>query len=214
MRPLLPLLLLAACTPTRAVRPLPKGAVDVAASIGGPLTSDLGATIPVPLTNVGVIVGVDGLTNVHGTIHPTLLAVRGFGGSIGASRQLWAQRGPSPRLMADITLSGFGADAVPGGEPGAFRGFADVSGVLSWDLGPHAVYTGVGLFVQPAARTTAHLNPMVGTLLQPGRVGVALEAEWLAPYAPNATTATNWGGIGGRGALQLTAGLRLALGNR
>lgn len=214
MRFLLPIFLLAGCTPSRAVKPLPKGALQLTASLGGPLTSDLGPTIPLPLTNVGIVYGVDGLTNVHATVHPSGLAVRTFGGSVGVARQIWDQQGASPRLMADATVSAFVGDAVPGGEGAAGRVFTDVSGVLSWDLGAHSVYTGLGLFVQPSPTPTAHLTPMLGTVLRPGRVGVQLEAEWLAPYVDNRPLATNWSGIGHRGALQLTVGLTYTLGGR
>lgn len=201
------------CTTSRAVRPLPAGTGALTASLGGPLNSNLGATIPIPLTSVGYVRGLDGRTNVHGAFYPTgLAAFRVFGMSGGVARQIWDQDGGFPRLMADLTVSGFVGDAVDGGEGPKGRVFTDLSGVLSWDLGDHSLYTGLDVFVQPAPTTIAHLTPMGGVVLRRGRTGVSFEAEWLAPYVDNRPLAADWNGIGHHGALQLQAGLELRLG--
>jgi hypothetical protein len=210
---LLTALFTAGCTPSRAVKPLPAGTGAITASLGGPLISDLGPTIPLPLTSIGYMHGLDGKTNLYGSLHPTSLAAfRVFGASLGASRQLWEQQGLSPRLMTGVTLYGFAGDAVDGGDGPAGRVFGDVSAMLSWDLGRHTVYTGAGLFVQPAPTFAAHVTPTLGAQLQPGRLGVQLEAEWLAPYVDNRPLAASWRGIGHHGALQLSVGLSFRLG--
>ena len=210
---LLLITLMAGCTTSRAVKPLPRGTGALTASLGGPLNSNLGPTIPIPLTSVGYVRGVDGRTNVHGEVYPTgMAAFRVFGASAGVARQLWEQQGAYPRLMTDFTVSGFVGDAVDGGEGPKGRVFTDLSGVLSWDLGDHSLYTGLDLFVQPGPTPGAYLTPLVGTVLRRGRTGVSLEAEWLAPTVDNRPLAATWRGIGHRGALQLQAGLELRLG--
>lgn len=213
MRTLLPLLALVGCTTSRAVKPLPKGSGALTASIGGPMIADLGPTIPLPMTTVGGVYGVDGKTNVHGALHPTgLAAFRVLGASVGVARQLWDQQGASPRLMADATVSGFFGDAVNGGLAPSGRVFVDVSGVLSWDVGDHSLYTGLDLFLQPTSPEQPHLTPLVGAEIRRGRTGVALEAEWLAPYVDNRPLAARWWGPAHRGALQVQMGFTFRLG--
>ncbi|MCB9669994.1 MAG: hypothetical protein H6734_11020 [Alphaproteobacteria bacterium] len=214
MRHLLPLLLVA-CSTSRAVRPLPAGTGALTASLGGPINADLGAPIPLPLTTIGYAYGVDGKTDVHAAIHPTAAAAFGvFGASVGVARQVWDQQGGSPRLMTDLTLHAFGGDAAAGPPLAAGRAFAELSGVLSWDVREHSLYTGTDLFFQPGPRATAHLSPLGGAILRRGRTGVAFEAAWLAPYVDNRPLAAHWIGPFHRGAVQLKLGLELGLGRK
>lgn len=209
----MPLMLLAGCTTSRAIKPLPKGAGAVTASLGGPLTADLGPTIPLPLTSIGYMHGLDGKTNLHGSFFPTGLLAFGLpGASLGVARELWPAEGRAPRLMVDGTLSAFAGNAAKGLPAGAGRVFVDTSAVLSWDVREHSVYTGFDVFLQPAPEVNLHLTPMLGAELRRQRVAVAFEAEWLVFYADNRLGAANWWGPGHRGALQLQLGLSYRVG--
>ena len=204
---ILPILLLG-CTTSRAIKPLPKGGMEITTTAGGPFISNLGPTIPIPMLSVGGIYGLDGKTNIHGDFFLTGLFAFGVGGvSTGIARELWPAKGGLPRLMVDGTILYFNGDVRPGPPEGGSRFFGDVSAVVSWDLGNHTVFGGLDTFIQPFPGFELNLSPLLGVEFRHQRTAITVEAMWLAPYRNNLPVTASWWGPFHRGALQVQLGL-------
>lgn len=203
------LLALTGCAASRAVAPLPKGAVAGQASLGGPLLV-FGAPLPVPITTIGAGYGVTDRFGVHGAVHPTGLILFGVVGlDVGASYELVPPKGARPRLMGDLTLSAFAGDTSSEGAPFGVRVFPEAQLVASWDLGErrHHPYVGLDLFTQPLPTPAAYLSPMLGFEVQASRrLGLQVEGKWIAPYASNLPNFVDWVGIAHQGGISAQLG--------
>ncbi|MBN2799818.1 MAG: hypothetical protein JXX28_11780 [Deltaproteobacteria bacterium] len=211
---LLPLLPLLGCAASRGHTPVPAGQVAWTASLGGPVVEYFDGLKPLPLSALGGAYGVDGRTTVHGAILPTGLALFGvLGLEGGASHLLW--EGESSRLMADGSLWVFagphnGAASIDyDPAPGGLRVFPE--GQLLWarDLGPHTVYAGASLFVQPWPDPTALPAPLLGAEVRLGRLGLQPELSWVEAWKDNEPYSPQFLGVSGHGALSLRLGLTL-----
>ena len=65
--------LITSCAPARFVEPLQKKEIAVGANFGGPVISQGGLTIPIPLTAIEVGYGLDTNLTIHGGIHTTAM---------------------------------------------------------------------------------------------------------------------------------------------
>lgn len=208
-------LVAAGCATSRALEPLGRGRGAVTASFGGPMFVNNGVPMPLPLGSVGYAHGVSDRTNVHGALYPTL--VRGlYGAHVGAATALLAADGGRPGVMIDGTLYVFGGDAATGDPAGGVRLFPDVSAVAAWELaGGHHPYVGLDLFTQPFPSPRAWPSPMAGfELVADGRVGVQLEAQWIAPWRNTDDLVVDWVGPGKQGALSVQLGATVYLGRK
>ncbi|NCG21371.1 MAG: hypothetical protein GWP91_20365 [Rhodobacterales bacterium] len=215
MRPLLVLLLLVGCSVSHSVRPLAKGTGALQVSMGGPISKDLPTPVAfvVPITTLGYAHGLTEKTSVHGAFHPAGLAAFGiFGMDLGATTLLAEGEGARPRFMLDGDLAFFTGDNTQGDPKGGSRLFPSVEVVGAWDLGNHAVYTGINQFVQPFPGFRYHVTPLVGTMLTAKRVDVQIEYKWMAPASKNALTAAEFVGPFGLGASAVQIGLGIRLG--
>lgn len=208
------LLPLAACTTVHGVRPLGAGAVAVEAEVGGPLAEVYGAPIPVPLSSVGVTVGVSDQTDVHAALHPSPLLFFGVvGGEAGVSTQFLAPRGAAPRLMGDLTVLAFGGDTSPEGPEGGVRTFVQPTLTTSWDWGregAQTVYLAGALFTQPWPRVELLPAFSAGNRWAAGRFLGTTEVTWIAPFTSSADLVPTYyapGRLGGF-AVRLGAGWR------
>ena len=102
--------MLAACGTTHLVRPVGRGQTRISLSAGGPLATIGSATIPVPMTTLGVAHGVTDAVDVHADIHPFGWiftsgegSISPIGGTIGAA----VHPIPTPRGRHWLTI---GAD--------------------------------------------------------------------------------------------------------
>ncbi|MDP2313293.1 MAG: hypothetical protein Q8P41_10340 [Pseudomonadota bacterium] len=204
------------CSTVHGVRPIGSGAVQIDASLGGPITELFGAPVPLPITTVGATVGVSDKTNVHAAVHPTPIALFGFfAADVGVSTQLLAPKGARPRLMADLTVIGAGGDRAPdsdnGGAEGGVRFFARPTVTASWDWGKdarHALYASLGGFVQPYPGLYGLGTVAVGNQWGVGRrVHLTTQVEWIAPYASNTALTPHYYAPGDLGAISLQLGL-------
>ncbi len=204
------LLAVAGCAASRAVAPLPQGAVAGQVSLGGPLLVFGGTPLPVPLTAIGAGYGVTDRLGVHGAIHPTGLILLGVVGlDLGAAYELFPPKGARPRLMGDLTLSAFAGDTSADGAPFGVRVFPEAQLVASWDLGDrrHHPYVGLDLFTDPLPTPAAYLSPMIGFELQASRrLGLQLEGKWIAPYASNIPNFVDWIGVSHQGGISVQLG--------
>lgn len=206
--------LLAACAPTRALAPLDPGQGAFTASLGGPVVEVFGGPLPLPVTSVGYLRGVGHQANVHATVYPTNLALFGvFGFDLGASRQLVAPAGARPRVMGDLTAYTFFGGLAPEAPAGGLRVAPDLSFIASWPIGPgddprHTPYLGVDLLTIPYPGPSATPSAVLGYEGRVSRrVGVQLEAKWIAPYAGTDDFALHWYAPGLHGALSAQLGL-------
>jgi len=210
-----------ACAPTRALAPLEAHQAAVTASLGGPIVEFAGAPIPLPITSVGVIYGLDGKTNLHAAVYPTNLALFGvFGFDVGASRELVTPDGPRPRVMVDVSAYTFAGNVAEGDPKGGFRLFPDASVIVSWPIPGGAEqartipYVGVDNFVEvlPSPRYVPSL--VFGDQLRVGkRVGLQLEGKWVAPWVDTDPLVPHWYGVRRRGAFSVQLGVVLYLGD-
>lgn len=210
--------LLAACSTVHGVRPLGKGAVAVEGSLGGPIVHVFDAPIPLPLSTVGVAVGVTETTDVHAAWHTTAAAMFGLpGADVGVSQQLLAQSGARPRVMADLTLVGVGGDvAEDHGSEGGFRLFAQPTATAAWDWGKRKRHTGYGSltgFLQPFPEFAALGAVAVGNQWGVGEVlTLRTELKWIQPWESSAPLTPDYITPGQLGALSAQIGLGLRFG--
>lgn len=205
-----------ACAPTRALAPLQAGQSALTASIGGPIVEVYGAPLPLPISSIGYVRGLDGKTNGHATVYPTNLALFGvFGFDLGVSRELVMPGGARPRVMADLTEYTFFGNAAEGDPKGGFRTFPDVSFIASWPIGPedHArtvPYVGIDQFVQPFPSFRWVPSLVVGDELRIGRhFGLQLETKWMAPLSDTDPVVPHWYGLANHGAFSVQIGFNI-----
>lgn len=212
---LLPLLLLltTGCSISRAVAPLHRGEGMVTSSLGGPFVQYGSAPIPLPITSVGYAHGVTDQTSVHGALYLTNLVAFGVPGfDIGAAHEILPAAGARPRLMLDGTLYSFFGDTAAGDPPAAFRLFADISVIVSWDLGKaqHHVYLGVDNFFQPFPSFRYYPTPLIGAELKAGRqVGILAEVKYMAFWKDTLPLQPVWYGIDHHGAISVQLGVNV-----
>lgn len=198
----------AGCSTTHGIRPIGKGNVDVALSLGGPITEVFGAPIPLPLSTLGATVGVTETTNVHAAFHPTAALMFAIGaGELGASQRLLAPSGARPRLMADLTLIGAAGDLDPDRAPeGGFRLFIQPTLLAGWDYGKaaqHTVYTGFTGFLEPAETFHGIGGFILGNRFGLGRSHVDVELKWLDPWESGVNVVPEYAAPGTMGAVEL-----------
>jgi hypothetical protein len=164
------------CSATRSVRPVGRGNVNVAASIGGPLFRNLGPPLPVPLPVVSARVGLTDCTDVDfGVMLPVS---RTAGLDLGASTLILQGHHGDLALMAGGRLTALSPVLSP------LRPTFITEGSLtaSWALTPSLLpYLGADLLLE--LRTgRVHPTTLAGLTYASPLAGFSLAAEvrWLA----------------------------------
>jgi hypothetical protein len=198
-----------ACVSSHYVRPLGKGNGVVHTSMGGPLVALGGAIFPTPIATVGGAYGVRDDLEVYLHANATALAFGDLHLEPGVAwHPLIRDHGAVPTLTAAGSLhflTDFRSTA---------RAVPQVSAAAAWALGQrrHLLYGGLDLAVSFEGR--AVFGPFVGGELRLGRrVGLSLEAKWLAPYYDTTPTAPVWISPGGYGYVSVLLGFNLYLGS-
>jgi len=205
--------LLGACSVSRAVAPLPKGSGQIITSVGGPITKNLSPAIPLPMTSVGYMHGLNGKTNVYGEFYPTGLAAFGVGGvGGGVATEVFGPDGAKPRLMVEGGLYAYAGNNDEGPPPFAARVFPHAQTTFSWDLKRQVLYAGLDQLIQPFPSFRWHFTPLIGGVARVGRVGFQLEYKWMAWYLDNLPIAAEWAGPFHHGASSVQIGISVALG--
>jgi len=200
-----------ACASSHFVRPLGKGGAVVNASLGGPLVTLGGATFPTPIVEVGGGYGVRDDVDLFLRWNITAAAfgdlhlepgvawhpiIRDYGGvptlTIAGSMHFLTDFRTTARALPELTIA------------------------TAWALGKkrHLVYGGTDLAVSFEGRGWVPIfGPFVGGELRVGkRVGLTLEAKYLAPNYDTAILAPAWVAPGGWGYLSILVGVNVYFG--
>ena len=202
---------LTACTTTHLVRPLGKGNAVAHASLGGPLIKLGGAVFPTPIASLGGAYGVRDDVEVYLHANVTAAAFGDLHLEPGvAYHPVVRDRGPVPT----VTLTGsfhFLTDFVT-----SARALPQLSGAVAWALGKkrHILYTGFDLAISFEGKGWVPIfGPFVGGELRVGRrVGLSLEAKYLAPNFDSGAAAPAWVAPGGFGYVSVLLGLNVYFG--
>lgn len=139
------LLSVAACSTTRSVRPVGEGKVSAGLSVGGPLFTNLGGAIPVPVTTIFGRYGLTENTDLDFGLQVPVIA--SIGVDAGASHLLLDQEGLWPAVMAGGRLHlhanplGLIGRENPNGTDYAVgvRVFEELHANASWRLGQRSL---------------------------------------------------------------------------
>lgn len=202
------LILLAACAPSRFVEPLDKGETAITGELGGPIFTNLGAPLPVPLGSAVVGHGFTENITGYGGIHFTSLGFGVVQTEFGAAFNLLDPDSSMAGLSGSIT-----ANTAFDVHEGNFRLWPQVDINLRWPIGPdkNIFYAGASNWFEP--RNTAYLSePQKNKLIPAIQTGyiwrgeqwdVGLEAKWIAVGFDNSELAVDYVGVGQTGSFGL-----------
>ena len=194
------------------VRPVPRGAVQVEAAVGGPLAHLLGTVVPVPLSTAGVRYGVAERADVAAHVHLTTLAFGVAGVDVGGGWLAVRQDGAVPAVSLAGRLYGFSTvldkRLAP---PGAYL---EVSPTVSYLLGQRFLsYVSATGLAQLTGGAPAWALA-VGEQVRLGPWSVQVEGRWFQPQDASRLHAVDWAGVGDRGALGVVLGVGYRFGGR
>jgi hypothetical protein len=200
-----------ACASSHFVRPLGKGGAVVNASLGGPLVTLGGATFPTPIVDVGGGYGVRDDVDLFLRWNITAAAFGDLHLEPGVAwHPIIRDHGGVPTLTIAGSmhfLTDFRTTA---------RALPELTIATAWALGKkrHLVYGGTDLAVSFEGRGWVPIfGPFVGGELRVGkRVGLTLEAKYLAPNYDTAILAPAWVAPGGWGYLSILVGVNVYFG--
>ena len=208
---------LAACAPSRHVRPLEKEQLAISGSFGGPTFSNFGAPIPVPLTTVSAGYGFGDKLTGFGGLNLTSLAFGTLQLDLGVTRLLLEPNGARPGISVTPV-----ANVLLGLREGAFRLYPSVDANAYWEYGERKsyVYGGLGSwFVFAGDRAHDADQPQqflpnfqVGHVLSGRKWDFQAEMKWTNFTAQNQDATIDWAGIGGSGAFGIFLGISKRIG--
>lgn len=199
------------CGLTTQVRPVPRGAVQVEAAVGGPL-ADVGVVVPAPLSTAGVRYGLAERVDVAAHAHLTTLSFGVAGLDVGGDWLVLEQKGAVPAVSLGGRLYGFGS--VLAARTFSPRAYLEVSPALSYLLGGRflSYVSGTGLVQFAGGRPL--LAVAVGEEVRLEPWGVQLEARWYQPGDAASLHAADWITLRGQGALGVVLGVRYRFGGK
>lgn len=182
------------------VRPVPKGRVQLEASVGGPM-ADVGAPIPLPLSTVGASYGLLDRMDVHGHVHLTPLAFFNVPGlDVGATYLALEEQGSVPAVAVTSRLYAFSNL-----RDGTLT-YGDLSATASWLLArrwlTYGSLTGMVDFLDGRFMW----SPAIGEQVLLGSWSLQLEARYYDPTYRSASSAVHWVSAGGYGAFGVVLG--------
>jgi hypothetical protein len=200
-----------ACASSHFVRPLGKGGAVASASVGGPLVQLGGAVFPTPIVELGGGYGVRDDVDIFLRANITAAAFGDLHLEPGvAYHPIIRDRGPVPTVTVAGSLhflTDFRTSA---------RALPQLSAATAWALGKkrHLLYAGLDLAVSFEGRGWVPIfGPFVGGELRVGRrVGLSLEAKYLAPNYDTGILAPAWIAPGGWGYLSILLGVNVYFG--
>lgn len=182
-----------ACGHATALRPAPRGAVQVEAALGGPVAGIFNLPIPIPLSTVGVRYGIADRLDVSAHAHATSLLFNVAGLDAGATWLALEVDGARPALALSSRLYGFAE--LGRGQP---RAFLELTAAASWRpvpwLTPYVSASALAQWGWPVPSLAG------GAELRGGRFGLQLELRWYAPFSPTQYMVVDWRSVGGLGA--------------
>lgn len=196
--------LLTSCATIHAVRPLRRGQQQVNVSLGGPLFTNLGFPMPVPLLSVNYLYGLTNDLSVGGTAYVTDAL---FGTGHFEANGIWQivnQRGAAiPALSLEANLH------VITDFKTSLQFFPELNLTPSWAIGPFLLYGGAGAmfnFYPNMADGTSRQYLAIpdfylGAVWHSRNWRVTAELKYLNPFQLNYPAAPSYIGIGEWGAL-------------
>jgi hypothetical protein len=205
------LLVWSACASSHFVRPLGKGNAVASASLGGPLVQLGGAVFPTPIFELGGGYGVRDDVDIFLRANITAAAFGDLHLEPGVAwHPIIRDHGGVPTLTVAGSLH-FLTDFTT-----AVRALPQVSAATAWALGRkrHLLYAGADLAISFEGRGWVPIvGPFVGGELRVGRrVGLSLEAKYLAPNYNTAILAPAWIAPGGYGYVSILLGVNVYFG--
>ncbi len=193
----------AACSTVHSVRPLHKGTQAANVSLGGPLITNLGPAIPVPLLGINYLYGLTDNISVGGTAYLTD-ALFGTGHlELSGTWGIIDQKGAMPALSLESNLHAVSDLRT------TLQFFPEVGLTPSWRLGSFLIYTGAeamfNLYPNMANGTTREYPAIpafyVGANWSRKHWGLAAELKYLNPWQPNFPVGPSYVGFNQWGAL-------------
>ena len=197
------------CAATHTVRPLGRGNAALNASLGGPLVTVGSATIPTPILTLGGAYGVrdDAEVTVHADATAALFGVLHVDPGL-AFHPLIRDGGAIPTLTVAAAfhlLTNLSDTRVA----------PQLTLAAAWRVGcRHLLYAGADSAVASGTPARLVVGPLQGGEARLGRrLGLALEAKWLAPYYDVAPLAPSWVSPGSHGYFSVLLGFAIYLGD-
>ncbi len=210
---------LAACGTTHLIRPVGRGNTRVSLSAGGPFATVGSATIPVPMTTLGVAHGVTDAVDVHADIHPFGWLFSPGNGSIsplGATMGLAVHPIPMGRKWLTIGADLYGFTNRLDAELFTNLWVAGAFDVTRWFTFGGGLHNTVMLgSSDPYQNNRSRYTPTIflQAAVHPSRrVSIDLEARWYALADNSVRVVPNYIGIGGLGALGILIGVHYQFG--
>ncbi|HHG85447.1 MAG TPA: hypothetical protein ENJ82_11935 [Bacteroidetes bacterium] len=209
---LLALIGMQACAPSRYIRPLEKGEKAISVTLGGPLFTNFGYPMPIPLTTVTGAYGIKEDLTGFAALHPTSAGFGVIQMDLGISKAFLRPAGWKPGFTASPIL-GFAADVWEG----HFKLWPQLDLNAWWEYGErkHFVYAGLSSWFELAGKR-AHSEPQpqvilpgfqIGNTWSFGSVDYQLEIK-ASNISRNSGKATiEWVGIGGNGGVGIYLGV-------
>jgi len=192
------------CAPSRVVRPLKKGEMQVSVNWGGPLLGFAGTTIPMPLSSISYAQGVTNEVTLFGGFHSTALLYGVFQTDLGACLSLYhpdsSQFGISVNPVINMAYDKW---------EGNFKLWPEVDISTYWEFQPNKsfVYLGVSNWFELTSER-AHeqtqenrwlINPHLGYTYIRKNWNYNIESKWLVPNVNTKPNVVDYKGLNGKG---------------
>ncbi len=212
--PLLVILVISSCAPTRVIKPLPKGEKTVGATFGGPLINFAGAIIPIPYTSAWGAYGIDSSTTAWAGLHTTSLAFADFQLDFGFTKNVYTSKSsyiPNISLTPALNFMHSFRDAEG-------RLYPELDINFYWDKPKHLYYlTFSNWFILSSEKAhgekiTQHWVPTINTgiMFKRPKTTYQLELRYLAPFNKNYSVVEYFSPMG-TGALGIYFGVNFKL---
>ena len=204
--PILLVLLLQCCAPSRYVKPLTKKQSAVSFSFGGPLIKFSGAPIPIPFTTLGYGYGITDNVTAYGNLHTTSALFGNAQADLGTTFSIYKKENAfgitaSPALqLAYNVRNATGFRVWPS---------ADINAYFHLTKKPSYLYAGVNSWFE-FSKVKAHDQPQQKHVLPNLQIGyVVVKTKWQHQFEfkylgigiPNLPGVVDYIGVSGKGSL-------------
>ncbi len=173
-------LLLLQCGTVSSVKPAGAGNKSFVLSAGGPVAPVYDMEIPLPYSVLRYRLGLEGNTDLHVGIHPTMALFGNLGVDAGITRHFARSLGLRPGFSAGFALYGF----YDFGEVGHMRFYPELSVLFTYDIlnSRHVLYGGAQSMIQFSEPYVVPAFMLGGEISLGRRYALTLETRWYAPF--------------------------------
>lgn len=211
-----------ACSTSRIVKPIDKGQTIVSADLGGPLITNLGAPMPVPLSSLSLSHGLRDRLTLSTGIHTTSLLYRNLQMDFSGTLEL-NQYNESQGWIPGLSVTP-GANFLMNfrGGTSKFWPTLDFNGYYPYKEGRNFVYFGWQHFIEleslrpdgTSQEKQIRWAPHIGNTIRGDKWFFTAEAKWLAPGSSNQNLVVDYVGPANRGGLGLYFSVSRVIGKR